>query len=62
MSTSKQSSTTFMSQYDKEVEKRLQSLEEKAHTPCDGGASVSEDLAAKIEELWGWYQSVKSKV
>lgn len=51
-----------MSQYDKEVEKRLQSLEEKAHTPCDGGASVSEDLAAKIEELWGWYQSVKSKV
>lgn len=44
-----------------EIEKRLQSLEEKAHAPC-GGASVSADLAAKIEEIWGWYQSVKSKV
>ena len=52
-----------MSQYDKEVEKRLQALEEKAHTPCGGGgASVSEDLATKIEELWGWYQSVRSRV
>ena len=52
-----------MSQYDKEVEKRLQALEEKAHTPCGGaGAPVSEDLANKIEELWGWYQSVRSRV
>lgn len=52
-----------MSQYDKEVEKRLQALEEKAHTPCGGGgAPVSEDLAAKIEELWGWYQAVKPRL
>jgi len=58
MVTSKSTTGSFAS----EIEKRLQSLEEKAHTPCGGGASVPEDLAAKIEELWGWYQSVKSKV
>lgn len=59
MVTSKSNTGSFAS----EIEKRLQSLEEKAHTPCGGGgASVPEDLAAKFEELWGWYQSVKSKV
>jgi methanogenic corrinoid protein MtbC1 len=63
MATSKSTGGSFMSQYDKEVEKRLQALEEKAHTPCGGaGAPVSEDLATKIEELWGWYQSVRSRV
>jgi len=63
MATSKSTSGSFMSQYDKEVEKRLQALEEKTHTPCGGaGAPLPVGLATKIEELWGWYQSVKSRV
>ena len=51
-----------MSQYDQEVEKRLKALESQAHTPCGGGGGVSEDLAAKIEELWTWYQDVKPRI
>ena len=35
-----------MSQYDQEVESRLQALESKAHTPCGGGGSNSDRLAA----------------
>ena len=51
-----------MSKYDVEVEARLQALEAKAHAKCDGGGGVSDDLAAKIEELYTWYQAVKKKV
>ena len=50
-----------MSKYDVEVEARLQALEAQAHAKCDGGG-VSAELAAKIEELYSWYQSVKKKV
>ena len=50
-----------MSQYDQEVEKRLKALESQAHTSC-GGSKVSDDLAAKIEELYDWYLSVKARV
>lgn len=47
-----------------EIEKRIQFLEDKAHDSCKRAKepSVSEDLARKVEELWGWYNSVKSKV
>ena len=34
---SKSSSGAYMSQYDNEVEKRLQALEAQAHEKCDGG-------------------------
>ena len=51
-----------MSKYDVEVEARLQALEAQAHEKCGGGGEVSGDLAAKIEELYTWYQSVKKKV
>lgn len=47
---------------DSEVEKRLSALEEKAHAPCGGGGGVSADLAAKIEEMWTWYQDVKPRI
>ena len=43
-----------MSQYDQEVEKRLQALEAKAHEKCEGGASGGGDVAAleaKVDEL-----------
>ena len=55
------SSGAAMSKYDVEVEARLQALESKAHSKCDGGG-ISADVAAKIEELYSWYQSVKKKV
>ena len=55
MSTSRKrtSSTTsesgaYMSQYDQEVEKRLQALEAQAHTPCSDGG-VSEERIAALE-------------
>jgi len=35
-----------MSQYDQEVERRLQALESKAHVPCGGGSSDNDRLAA----------------
>ena len=50
-----------MSKYDVEVESRLKALEAQAHAKCDGGG-VSADLAAKIEELYSWYQVIKKKV
>ena len=64
MATTKKTSSSgaYMSQYDQEVEKRLKALESQAHTPCGGGGGVSEDLAAKIEELWTWYQDVKPRI
>jgi len=40
-------SGAYMSQYDQEVEKRLQALEGKAHTPCGGG---SEERIAALED------------
>lgn len=43
----KSTSGASMSKYDVEVEGRLQALEAKAHTPCDGGSkSVKVDLEA----------------
>jgi len=38
-----------MSKYDVEVEKRLQALEAKAHTPCGGGSASG--LEAKLDAL-----------
>lgn len=43
-------SGAYMSQYDQEVEVRLKSLEEKAHTPC-GGGGANADLLKRIEAL-----------
>tara|TARA_Y100000004_G_scaffold63103_1_gene70681 strand:+ start:688 stop:885 length:198 start_codon:yes stop_codon:yes gene_type:complete len=60
-SAAKSASGASMSKYDVEVEARLQALESKAHSKCDGGG-ISADVAAKIEELYSWYQSVKKKV
>jgi len=52
-----------MSKYDVEVESRLQALEAQSHSKCDGGGSaVSDDLAAKVQEMYEWYQVVKKKV
>ena len=60
-SAAKSASGAAMSKYDVEVEARLQALESKAHSKCDGGG-VSADLAAKIEEMYAWYQVIKKKV
>ena len=57
----KSASGASMSKYDVEVEKRLQALEAKAHSKCDGGG-ISAELAAKIEEVYSWYQLAKNKV
>jgi hypothetical protein len=57
----KSASGASMSKYDVEVEGRLQALEAQAHEKCDGGG-VSADLAAKIEEMYAWYQVIKKKV
>ena len=57
----KSASGAAMSKYDVEVESRLQALESKAHTKCDGGGSGSVD-SAKFEELWQWYQEAKKRV
>jgi len=51
-----------MSKYDVEVEGRLKALEAVAHEKCGGGSSVSDDLAAKIEEMYEWYQAVKPRL
>jgi broad specificity phosphatase PhoE len=50
----KSDSGATMSQYDQEVEKRLQALEAKAHTPCGGGGASDERLAAleaRVEQV-----------
>jgi hypothetical protein len=49
----KSSSGASMSQYDVEVEARLQALEEKAHTPCGGGSDAGKiaELEAKVDDL-----------
>ena len=49
--------TVHMSQYDKQVEVRLQALESMAHNKCDGGSAggASEEriaaLEARLEDL-----------
>jgi len=58
-SAAKSSSGAAMSKYDVEVEARLQALESKSHSKCDGGGSVD---SAKLEELWQWYQEAKKHV
>ena len=42
-----------MSQYDQEVEQRLQALEAKAHEKCEGSAGGGDvaALEAKVDEL-----------
>ena len=42
-----------MSKYDVEVESRLQALEAKAHSKCDGGGDSERvaALEAKVDEL-----------
>ena len=57
----KSASGASMSKYDVEVEGRLQALESAVHTHESGG-DVSADLAAKIEEMYAWYQVIKKKV
>tara|TARA_B100002019_G_C21116297_1_gene521061 strand:+ start:648 stop:860 length:213 start_codon:yes stop_codon:yes gene_type:complete len=51
--TVKSESGATMSQYDQEVEKRLQALEAKAHEKCEGGAGGGDvaALEAKVDEL-----------
>ena len=49
-----------MSKYDVEVEGRLKALEAKAHDKCGGDGSGPS--AEQWEELWGWYQAVKSRL
>ena len=59
----KSASGASMSKYDVEVESRLQALESLAHSKCDGGSSaVNDDLAAKVQEMYEWYQVIKKKV
>ena len=51
----KSASGAAMSKYDVEVEARLQALESKAHSKCDGGSSADSDglaaLEAKVDDL-----------
>ena len=52
----KSASGAAMSKYDVEVEARLQALEAKAHSKCDGGGVDSAKLAeleAKVDDLIG---------
>ena len=58
----KSASGASMSKYDVEVESRLQALESLAHSKCDGGSVVNDDLAAKVQEMYEWYQVIKKKV
>ena len=49
----KSSSGASMSQYDVEVEQRLQALEAQAHTPCGGGSNDERiaALEARLDDL-----------
>lgn len=61
----KSASGAAMSKYDVEVEARLKALEKNAHEKCDGGgaaAGVSPELAAKIEEMYAWFQYAKHEI
>ena len=55
----KSASGAAKSKYDVEVEARLQALESKSHSKCGSGIGVD---AAKLEEMWNWYQNAKRKV
>ena len=45
------------------VETRLKALEAQAHSKCDdGGSAVSDDLAAKVQEMYDWYLDIKRRV
>jgi hypothetical protein len=50
---SEPSSQPYMSAYDKQVEERLQALEERSHTPCEsnGDSKKVAVLEARLEAL-----------
>jgi hypothetical protein len=61
--TVKSESGATMSQYDQEVEKRLQALEATAHEKCEGGGGDSERVAAleaKVDDLIEKLKSLKT--
>jgi hypothetical protein len=59
----KSASGAAMSKYDVEVEARLKTLEKNAHEKCDGGgAGITPELAAKIEEMYAWFQYAKHEI
>lgn len=61
--TVKSESGASMSQYDQEVEQRLQALEAKAHEKCEGGGGDSERVAAleaKVDDLIEKLKSLKT--
>jgi len=60
-SAARSASGAAMSKYDVEVEKRLQALEAKAHTPCGGGGNAS-GLEAKLDALIAALNTVPSIV
>ena len=47
-SAARSASGAAMSKYDVEVEKRLQALEAKAHTPCGGGGDTSGNTMSAV--------------
>ena len=59
--TVKSESGATMSQYDQEVEKRLQALEAKAHSKCDGGGGGDvAALEAKVDDLIGKLRTLRA--
>jgi hypothetical protein len=44
-------SVSNVSKNDSEIEARLQALESKAHTPCNGGSADTERIAALEEKV-----------
>ena len=58
----KSESGATMSQYDQEVEKRLQALEAKAHEKCEGNAGGGDvaALEAKVDELIGKLKTLRA--
>ena len=55
----KSESGATMSQYDQEVEKRLQALEAKAHEKCAGGGGDVAALEAKVDDLIGKLKTLR---
>ena len=57
----KSESGATMSQYDQEVEKRLQALGAKAHSKCDGsGGGDVAALEAKVDDLIGKLRTLRA--
>ena len=57
----KSASGASMSKYDVEVEARLQVIEEtlvdlKEHSHETSSASIDDDLASKVEEMYTWFK------